>query len=129
VRLDDLVRPLLLPNNLKNVLIIALDGRRSDYQGRFQAFEFAGAASQFTIVRRTGKEVTLLKDWSPPTETATPTLTILNAQRAGAPVLPVSPCTGYNSRCLVLHGGLRAGAHADFHRDCRTLALRNARAH
>jgi hypothetical protein len=62
VRLDDLVRPLLLPNNLKNVLIIALDGRRSDYEGRFQAFEFAGAASQFTIVRRTGKEVTLLKD-------------------------------------------------------------------
>ena len=60
--LDDFVGSLLLPDNLSNTIIVVLYGCRSDYDGSLQAFEFACAASQFTIVGSTGKEVALLED-------------------------------------------------------------------
>jgi hypothetical protein len=59
---DDFVGTFLLPDNLSNTIIVVLYRRRSDYDGSLQAFEFACAASQLTVVGRTGKEVALLED-------------------------------------------------------------------
>src|SRR5262245_28414307 len=60
--LDDFIGPLLLPDNLGNTVIVILNRRCSDYDGGFQAFEFARAASQPTIIGSTWKEVALLED-------------------------------------------------------------------
>src|SRR5262245_9820290 len=48
--LDDFIGPLLLPYNLGNTIIVILNRRCSDYDGGFQAFKFARAASQSTII-------------------------------------------------------------------------------
>ena len=61
MRFDDLVRALLLPDDLGNAIIIALKWRCGDYDRRLQTFEFASAAGQFTIVRSAGEKVALFK--------------------------------------------------------------------
>src|SRR5262245_5618768 len=60
--LDDFIGPLLLPDNLGNTVIVILNRRCRDYDGGFQAFEFARAASQPTVIGSTWKEVALLED-------------------------------------------------------------------
>jgi len=63
VRLDDLVRALLMTNGLTNAIEIGLERVNRNDERALQTFEFAGPTGQFAIVRRAWQEVALLENF------------------------------------------------------------------
>jgi hypothetical protein len=62
VRLDDLVRPFLVANDLADAIVVALDRASGNDERGLKTFKLAGPTGQFAIVRLAWQEVALLEN-------------------------------------------------------------------
>jgi len=61
VRLDELVRPLLVANDLTDAIEVALERVDGDDERGLETFEFSGPAGYLALVGLPGKEIALLE--------------------------------------------------------------------